>query len=248
MSNVKAKKKGAYLPAYRDREPHWAFSVQAYVKNGQVYHRNSTWDSTVRLRAKKMYHDNADYYKGFSASPDVGHCEAGDLRCKVQAAQAWVTKNLPMRGFRSWPGRAAKEGMNSGEASDIEKSRILYRLLKDMKIEARFALFHDYLRSSVDESFPQLESLDSLALLVKQQGDLASDLWIDPACEYCELGEVPHWMQKTQALVVDYDFEGMATKPKYRAEFQSVSGKVRNPGQYVRKYEVALKGSGDARV
>lgn len=248
MKNIKPMKEGSFMAPYGEREPHWAFSVQAFVKNGQVYHRNSTWDNAVRARAKSMYHDTKEYYEGFDSQVDVSQCGPQDLRCKITTAQAWLTDNLPMRGFQYWPGRDAKEVMNSGEASNIEKARILYRLLKDLKIDARYALYHPYLNGTVDEDFPQLDSLIRTALVIRKQGNLSEDLWIDPACEYCDLGELPHWMRDTRALVVDYTFEKLATKPKYSGAFEPVRGQVRPAGQYVRHYHAQLEASGDAQL
>lgn len=249
MKDVPTRKKGGFIGPQHLREPYWRFAVQAYVKNGQVYHRNSTWDNAVKWTGKSMYHDTDKHFAGWKLEDlgvDTSECSKTDTRCVVAASLAWVTDNLPMRGFKGWPGRKSKEVLDSKEASDVEKTRILHRILKDLGVEARFAMFHPYLDGKTDPDFPELSSMWRYALVVRAQGNLEGDLWIDPACEFCGPGELPYWLTETEALVVDYEFEKLSTKPKYTGRFEAVKGEVKPPARYTRSYALRIDEQGDA--
>ncbi len=248
LNDVPKTKTEAFRPHESLIEPRWAFLIQGMVDDGRVTHYYSSWDKSARFRGDDLYHDNQKYYKGFSRELDSSSCAKRDVACRVQVAQDWVTADLPFRGIYGWPGRSAQEVMDSGEASGVEKARVLYKLLKDSGIEARFAFFFPRLDGAVDRGFPLMSNLDRLALVVRKQKGLDRDIWIDPACEYCKQGELPHWLADTEALVVDYEFGALVTKPEYTGRFERVVGKVLAHARSRRQYAVNLDKDGAASV
>lgn len=248
LDDVPQTKTEAYRPHKLQVEPRWAYLIQGIVVQGNIIHYYSSWDKAAGFRGGALYHDNAEYYENFDQKLDTSVCAKRDVACKIQVAQGWVTTALPMRGNYGWPGRDAQEVMDSGEASGVEKARVLYKLLKDQGIESRFAFFYPHLDGDVDRGFPFLTSLRRLALVIRKQEGLSEDLWIDPACEYCKQGELPHWLQDTEALVVDYKFAAMVTKPEYTGTFEPVAGKLLASAHYTRRYNLELDETGAAKI
>lgn len=247
IDDVAAKSKEAFRGPAKAHEPYWLFSVKAVGgSGGQVFQWNANWANSYEYRAKELYKKRDDYFKDTDIKVDMSSCQ--DARCKVVTALDWLKTKLPFRGFTGYPGRKAKKVLNNGEASDSEKARILHKVLADHGIESRFAFYHQYLNGRVDKEFPERSSMRNLLVYVPKQNGLDAPLWIDPVCEYCALGQLPAWLRDTEALLIDYEYEGMDTQPTWKAEFVPVTGQGFPKRTWTGRYAATVAENGTVDV
>lgn len=246
MSDIPAASKESYAPHERLREPRWMFGVQGVSVAGTLYERNSDWDHAVAWVGKRVYHDD-ELTSGFDPKIDVSAC-GEDVGCKLRNVHGWLNENAPLKSWAEFPGRKLRAVGDSKEATNVEKARAMQKILEELDVKSRVALYAGFLRGDADDDFPHTTDVDRLAIYVPKQDGLDEDLWVDPACEYCAIGEIPYWLRDTRAVVVDYEYEQLATVPTYRARFMPVTGKAQAPSSYTYRYGVDVQPNGDVRV
>ena len=244
-TDVRAAKSESDQPNRRVRDPWWCFRVSQYVKYNVVAERYRNWNTAMKYRADALYFDNDEYYEDFEPAVDFGDCK--NAKCKIEKSIQYLTKELPFRGWRGWSGRKAKKVLRAGEASGVEKTRLLWRILDGAGVKSSFAFTNRFLNRPTDHEFPLSVTLKHLLLWVPEQEGIDQAHWIDPACEFCGLGELPFWLNEAKGLVLDAK-KGLGDRwPKVEAKLRPVTGKLRTDETYRRTYDMQVDPDGDVK-
>ena len=247
MDDIPPRSREAYRGPAKAHEPFWRFGVQALGGAGQqVYQVTATWDSTYKYRGKQLYSERDEHFEDFQSDVDVSACRTD--RCKIEAGLDWLRAKLPFKSVGGYPGRKAKAVVAAGEATGVEKTRILHHLLDGWEIKSRFGFFHAYQGGRVDREFPEWRSLDRVLLHIQPSKDFPDGLWVDPACEYCGLGQLPPWLKDTEVLLLDYRYEGIDTEPTFFTKFVQVAGEQPRANQWSADYKVQVDEGGKVSV
>lgn len=233
-------------PNWREVEPWWAYREQYFeLGRGRRVHLVGSWPDAVRPIAKRLYSPYDKIYANFDHKLKAAECK-GDRSCIVDKAWAWVRKRAEWSGFEMLGGvRPLQRVVQSGHGGSWEKSILLWRLLAQEDIQARFALVTRFGSRPVDQGFPDGDAFNHLILLLPGVGS-KPDRWLDPTCEYCEPGQVGYWLSGTEGYVLNIEREGGTAKvvPKYRP----IIAKMRDEGRFLQVHRVRLDPLGDATI
>ncbi|MBI4820469.1 MAG: DUF3857 domain-containing protein [Deltaproteobacteria bacterium] len=248
MENIPASESGKRYAQNREQaEPWWAFRISQLAKINIVIDINRDWSSALRWRANALVVKNDEFYAGFDPKLETPPSPC-DAKCRVESLLAYSRRDLPFSGFGSWPGRPAKKVADRGQATGVEKTRILWWLLKKANVTAHFAFTHALLEKPADFDFPLPTGLPRLILFVPKQPGVSEDVFVDPSCEYCRVGEVPYWLTGSEALVIKkVETPFGHTRPEAQLDRVKVTGTVRDQEARRHQYDVSVARSGDTR-
>lgn len=192
VDDVPSEEDESYRPSSWDTEPRWAFVVRQYRDGTQVYNWNYDWKYALEDRGVDLYFDHQEWYAGFDPDVDVSACE--DIRCKIDACFDWLNERVELQNFGGWPGRPAKEVLDAKVGFGFERNRMMYRMLEELDIEARFAFARTRHAGPLDKNMPIAGSMNLLILYLPEQDGLREPLFVDATCEWCAAGQLPAWI------------------------------------------------------
>ena len=111
-------------------EPFWVFVIRKAGVTPVV----SEWKEAVKAESDVLYREAGRFSR--DANLPTLKCVVGEC---LDVALKWVHK-LRFNGFGGFPGRSAKKVISAGEATGLEKGRLLYHLLREKDIEVQFGL------------------------------------------------------------------------------------------------------------
>src|SRR5690606_7813016 len=137
-------------------------------------------------------------FSGFEDTWTPVDCEG---RACVEPALASVHADVKVDLWGSQDGvRPMGEVLEDGYGSGWEKSLLLGDRLKRSGLTVHYGLANRDGRRRYDKEIPNMNWLDHLIVIVPEQQDIETDLFIDPTCEYCTPDEIPNWLTHTQVL------------------------------------------------
>lgn len=225
------------------RDPWWAFTVVQLATLGRVAPYNEDWNASMTATGQKLYFEHGNYYDGFA--PEISYDECEEPTCKIERALAYLRRQAPLSTPGSFPGRDAKVVLAAGEATGIEKARLLWAILRDVGISAQFAFYKPPLAGLLDTDLPSSGAVPEALLHLPVQDGITEPLWIDPSCEYCAVGELPSKLMDARALLVQPHRKNLARVPDIRADFIPVTGKQAPAERYSVTYQLRLSEEGD---
>lgn len=237
-----------FTPHWSVRRAWWEARVKRFAWRYSDFHVTQTWRDTYRFVAENLYTRDDKYFDGFDLTAAADECGAA-VRCKAARAVAVVRERAEMgslaNGFHDV--RPAKEVLAQGRANSFEKAVLLFGLLDDLDVDARFALMPRRFGRKVDKRAPNTRVMSHVVLYLPKQRGLDEDLWIDPSCEWCSLGQLPDWSRDVESLVIGYEEKAFQRKEGI-AEWRVARGEPAPPTRQHHRYEARLEESGDVHV
>lgn len=214
----------SFVGSRRRTMPWWLFVVRQVVSGSQTYGWSTDWSEAIDWRCKALTWGDKDWDAAFDPSlVDVSGCSSVD--CKIDRALAWLRENVVFEAWWSWPGRSAREIVESGNGTGVEKARLLRRILEHHGIESHFALTARRHLGLFDPNFPAPTGFNSLVLHVPAQAGIKEPRWLDPVCEYCRQGEVGRYHLGQPAVVMKDKKSAVAAEGEVEAWVEAIAGK-----------------------
>jgi hypothetical protein len=241
--NLKPSPEGSFRSGRQFYDPWWAFRIKQYAKYNVSADIYRTWDSAFDGRADDLYFDNKEYYAGWKPELSFASCE-GQARCKIERIRKHL-EETPLKNCKDgWEGRPLKQMAETNWMSNGQYARALWKILKDEKIEALFAMPAGRYWDFWDKDFPAPQELDgNILVYVPEQKNLKAPLWIDPCCPYCKLGEMPVWNRGSDAYLLLAKKGTFDKRAKLKGKWVKVSGKP--PIEEVDREEIRVTISSD---
>jgi hypothetical protein len=225
-------------------EPWWLIVLQRLATPRRMLNAHTTWADTLTPLGFWLYIDDDKFYGGVKLKPELAGCERGTL-CAIERALIFVNAETDLTKFVSSldQARPLKEVLASRTANNMEKTLLLRRALEAVGVPSRFAVIARNRNNDFDPLFPAPGSFDHLILYVDTVPGLTAPVFLDPSCEYCEVGEIPPWIRDRAALV-------FKTKRGYSELYETSVAFMRTPSDAAgmasdrRNIEVQLELSG----
>jgi hypothetical protein len=223
LQNVEPQPDASFSGSWRRTMPWWLFVVRQLVVGANVYDWATDWSEAVDWRCKALTWGDKDYAAGFDPNAvDVSGCE--DPACKVDRALVWLRETVVFEAFWSWPGKSAREAVESGNGTGVDKARLLHLILEHHGIQSYFALTARRHQGLFDPNFPSPTGFDSLLLWLPAQDGIDEPLWVDPSCEYCRLGQVGRYHHGQPAVVMQDKEVALSTEGEVEARVEKITG------------------------
>lgn len=191
----------SWRPHWSTYQPWAAFRVKQIVRGNSVSDFARRWKDIFDSLANQLYIENEATLAGFDAKIDRDGCDGA--RCLVERALAFVRDETEFTGFGSIGSiLPMKDVLRLDRADNVERAFLLWKLLTDAEVEARFALASRFRSWQPGLDFPLSAVFDHLLVYVPAQGDLNEPLWLDPSCDHCDPGELPGWSRDMPAQIV----------------------------------------------
>jgi len=190
LDDLPARPRGDFLPHRSSIEPWARMRVKQVVFPYHTWSFRKDRKGVNRSKAIPLYIENEEELEGFAERVDVSDCSGP--RCKVGRVVNWVREHTHYVG----------EGVETKRASHHEKAFLTRTLLEGAGVESRFAYARRFRTWQVGLDFPNSRAFDHILVYVPEQEGLAAPLWIDPACEACEAGELPQYARGVPAQIL----------------------------------------------
>ncbi len=221
------------------RDPFWVFTVLQLAKYNYALDINRSWASAYDGRIEALQFDNEKYYDGFTA--DLKVPPTSSAFAKVGAALDWIRTRWRVARPGSYPGRKAKTLDDRGDVTGVERTRVLYKLLRDQGLTVEFAVTNRAHQRLEDRDVPWPDAYGTLLLYLPKQAGLPAPLWLDGACDFCGTGEIPWWLQGREAMVLHAVRETGKKRPVLTPEWVRVEGPPATDSRFERRYTVVLR-------
>jgi hypothetical protein len=171
-------------------EPWWVYRLQS-LTNAAGFTRRlmEDWSSAVAEPARTLGMPLG------TMTVDAAPCN-GETRCVVATALKALHAQFSFAGFVPYQ-EVYKPTTRAGRANNFDKARILSRALRLLGVPAELVLVGRDRSLAIDPSFPMLNRFDHAIVYVPQ-----IDLFVDPSCEACAVGELPQWSADRKAIVL----------------------------------------------
>lgn len=248
LRDIPADETSDFTPHWTARRPWWEARVKRFLWRHSDFPVTQTWRDTYRFIAEDLYTRDDELFAGFDLSLDDDEC--GDaVRCKATRALSLVRERAEMGsladGFHEV--RPVKKVLAEGRANSFEKAVLLFGVLDDADVDARFAVLPRRFERKVDKRAPNRQAMSHVVLYLPRQAGLDEELWIDPSCEWCSLGELPDWSRDVETLVIGFEEKAFQRKEGL-AEWRVATGKPAPPTRQVHRYQAKLDEDGDLHV
>lgn len=203
--------------------PHWTFLIRQVKSGSTVYDWNTTWSDALDGKCKRITWGQKDDFDNFDVQVDVADC-GGKIRCALERYLTWLRENVVFESWYDWPGRSAREVVESKTGSGVEKARILNHWLRQEGFRSYFALTTQKHWGLFDPDFPTPRGFSGIMLYLPAQKGLAEPLWVDPACEWCAVGQVSRPFLGQDAVVMRDKSVALATEGEVEARVEKITG------------------------
>ncbi len=247
LRDIPAHESSDFSPHWSWRSPWWEFRIKHFAFRYNTYKVTHSWRDTFRHFAERIYTRDDDYFDGFDLKLD-GTC-GEEIDCTLQSALRVLRERAEIGRFTShyWDIRPAKSVLAAGKANNMEKTMLLFGLLDDAGLDARFAVLARRFTREVHKRAPSNQVMNHALLYLPPQEGLAEGLWIDPSCEWCAAGELPAWSRGVEALVIGYEESAFQHK-EGRAEWRVASGRPAAATRQRYRYDATVRDNGDVSV
>lgn len=237
-----------FTPHWSKRRPFWEARVRRFLWRHEYSPVTQTWRDTYRSFAERLYTRDKAFFDGFDLDVPAADC-GEDVRCKATRAVVLVRERAELGSLANnfYEVRPAGEVLAEGRANSFEKAVLLFGALEDRGIDARFALLPRRFGRKVDKRAPSHRVMSHIVLYLPKQRGLQDELWIDPSCEWCSLGELPDWSRDMETLVIGFEEKAFQRKEGL-AEWRVARGKPAPPTRQLHRYDARLKQNGDLHV
>ena len=246
LTDIPARRDEFWAPPWRLRSPWWNYRVahlDGYTRRGSInYSVSDNWADILRSTARALYLDRGEYFGGLDGLVKFSAAECrGAQRCIIEKALQWLQRVPLQKMSSSLTLRPLKQVLASGGATSIERTVFLAYLLRQAGVSAIYTAVARGQKGVVDTEVPSLQQFNHLILYLPQGGP--PGLWVDPSCEFCQVGEVPSWTAQQEGLrfVIDTD----PGNPKLIATPVIVEGKVRGTNRDEHHFTATLNEAGD---
>jgi hypothetical protein len=245
IDDIPSQRKERFAPPITFTEPWWNMVVKAArIAPFFTWALYETWPDTLQGLGVRLYLANEKLRRGLSLKPDIGACAPGS-RCLLERALALINDKTELSGFASSPtSRPLQEVVDSHTANNFEKAILLREALESVGVHPRYALVARNPEFEFDRHFPAPNRGDHLVLYLDKAPGFSGPLFLDPSCEWCQVGQIPSWIQGRQAIVfrtaLDKSWRGSSTD----VEWVLTSGAEAKPSVDRRSIDVQLDPSG----
>jgi hypothetical protein len=242
LANLKASSKEPYRPRDAELEPWWMYRTISWKYPNRVAKGLSDWNRAVGHLHPRLVE------KEDMSGPTPADKPCDTARCRIEAALNQVRTEVPLTAFHDYlDARPLETVKASSEANNHEKALYLYSLLKQGNIDAHLAVMRRN-RAPYTATFPSPDWFDHMVVYVPQAAHGgAGDLWIDPSCEFCGLGQLPSWSHGSDAMVVSVA-DGEWGKELRAAAAMPAAGEQTGIGETTRRLGVQVATNGDVTL
>ena len=200
--NVPARSRERLSAHWSWRVPYVIFRQTGRVRAYGLQALNSTWDGAGWYLGKRIAVD-------WGSLPDntvtPGKCGEADVLCRIGVGWAAVqAKVRPIDNQYLW-GDPLATVVKNGAGNHAQRAVYLWRALEQLGIDAKPAAIVQRHGFNLNWTRPSTRHLDHLLVYVPAQPGLDAPMWLDPACFWCQPGQLAHQSRKTQALILDFD-------------------------------------------
>lgn len=243
--NLPAFSRDDFRPHDTFHEPWWAFTIRQFARYNLAFDYNRTWSTAYGWRAHALYFDHEEHYKGLDAKLPV--TPKSSVLEKIAAAQAWVRQRGHVSKPGSYPGRKYSELPTTGGLTGVEHTRLLWKLLRDQGLDARYAFTQRRGARLEDRDLPMPSVYATLLVYLPAQPGLPVPVWLDGACDFCAVGEIPPWLRGREAMLLDAERD-KPKKAKVNITWLPVTGPDAPMSRVERRYQVSLDEAGTATL
>lgn len=226
--------------------PWVVYRNKQYAFRRSVYNLTRTWPDAMSWLAFERYLEEDHHFADFTLKLSRDGCETP--RCLAAQALDVARERAELSGFawRVWQTRALAKVISRGKANNHEKALLVYKLLNDAGVSARFAYTVRRHTELFDDRVPFAGAFNHTLLYLPKQPGLEEPLWLDPSCELCGPGAVPPWSEGARALVVTG--EKTRHEPKMSGELLVVDAPVLGFRKERRRHDATLSEDGTLEV
>lgn len=243
--NIPAFSREEFRPHDTFHEPWWAFTIRQFARYNLAFDHNRTWSTAYSWWAHALYFDHEEYYSGLDAKLPV--TAKSSVLEKVAAATDWVRKRGHVSKPGSYPGRKYSALPANGGLTGVEHTRLLWKLLRDQGLDARYAFTQRRAERLEDRDLPMPSLYSTLLVYLPVQPGLPVPLWLDGACDFCAVGEIPPWLRGREAMLLDAERD-QPKKAKVDVRWLPITGPDAPMSRIERRYQVTLDDTGTATL
>lgn len=247
LRDVPFHKSNDFAPHWTRRSPWWEFRIKHFAWRYNTYKVTHSWRDTFRHFAERIYTRDDKYFDGFDLKLDQKCGE--EPSCKIASALRVVRDRAEIGSFAAnfWDIQPAKTVLAAGTANNFEKAVLLFGLLDDAGVEARFALLPRRFTREVNKRSPSIHPMNHAVLYLPPQPGLEGGVWIDPSCEWCAAGQLPSWSLDVEALVIGFEEKAFQRKEGI-AEWRFIRGAPAPVTRQRYLYDATVEEGGDVLV
>ena len=243
--NLPAFSRDDFRPNETFHEPWWAFTIRQFARYNLAFDHNRTWPTAYAGRAHALYFDHEEHYKGLDAKLPV--TPKSSVLEKVAAATDWLRQRGHVSKPGSYPGRKYSALPAKGGLTGVEHTRLLWKLLRDQGLDARYAFTQRRAERLEDRDLPLPSVYPTLLVYLPVQPGLPVPLWLDGACDFCAVGELPSWLRGREAMLLDAERD-KPKKAKVNVTWLPITGPDAPMSRVERRYQVSLDVAGTATL
>jgi hypothetical protein len=240
LKDIAASSKEPLRPDNSELHPRWMYRTIEWRFPRYVQKGVSSWSRALGY----PFHKIVVEHEGVDGLPVLVGADAcrGDARCLIEAAVRQTRNDLVLTAFNDdLEVRKVSELVATRTATNHEKAVYLWALLKAAGVDARLAASARRNTARIHESFPSSAPFNHTLVLAP------GDLWIDPSCEHCAVGELPDWSRDTRAVPLSVR-GGEYGDELFSEGFVDVKGRAAPISDRIRRFDVVVRENGDVDV
>jgi hypothetical protein len=197
--DVPARPRGAYLPPAWSYAPRLDWRIDEYELR-HLEKRPHTWHEETRGWRARLYEDKK-LRDGFRSPLSFSAGEAPLVR--LAKAYEYV-RRVPFDEWTRSRIRPLKRVLERERANNMERAVLLHELVAQAGLTPRFMVVRTTNEGELDPEFPIWGIFNHLLVYLppQPQKGIPRGMFLDPTCQWCELGQVPSWVAGTQGIRV----------------------------------------------